>query len=256
MITPALPSSRPTRVRHTKADDKADDKADIKADTKVETSGTAVSRDESTTAWALAAGGGDADATDRFVRSLHRDVVRYVAHLSADPQAADDLAQDTFLRALGSLHRFEGRSSARAWLLSIARRAVIDSHRYAAARPRLCDTDDWTLVAERAQPTGLPGFDDGIALLDLLDALPDERREAFVLTQMVGLPYAEAAEMSDCPVGTVRSRVARARATLVELLAAAETTVTDDAPALAAAPVAPAEAAPVVALAEPAVVAA
>ncbi|MFF0730255.1 sigma-70 family RNA polymerase sigma factor [Streptomyces chartreusis] len=253
MITPALPSSRPTRVRHTKADDETD----IKARDKVETTATAVSRDESTTAWALAAGGGDADATDRFVRSLHRDVVRYVAHLSADPQAADDLAQDTFLRALGSLHRFEGRSSARAWLLSIARRAVIDSHRYAAARPRLCDTDDWTLVAERAQPTGLPGFDDGIALLDLLDALPDERREAFVLTQMVGLPYAEAAEMSDCPVGTVRSRVARARATLVELLAAAETTVTDDVPALAEVPVAaPAEVAPVVALAEPAVVAA
>ena len=206
MITPALPSSRATRVRDTKADHTS----------------KAASCDESTTAWALAARGGDPDATDRFVRSLHRDVVRYVALLSADPQAADDLAQDTFLRALGSLHRFEGRSSARAWLLSIARRAVIDSHRYAAARPRLYDTDDWTLTAERAQPSGLPGFDDGIALLDLLDALPDERREAFVLTQMVGLPYAEAAEMSDCPVGTVRSRVARARATLVELLTEAE----------------------------------
>ncbi|MFH0517629.1 sigma-70 family RNA polymerase sigma factor [Streptomyces sp. M41] len=179
-------------------------------------------RDESTTAWALAARGGDPDAADRFVRSLHRDVVRYVAHLSADPQAADDLAQDTFLRALGSLHRFEGRSSARAWLLSIARRAVIDSHRYAAARPKLCDTDDWALLAERTQPTGLPGFDDGVALLDLLDTLPDERREAFVLTQLMGLPYAEAAERSDCPVGTVRSRVARARATLVGLLADAD----------------------------------
>jgi RNA polymerase sigma-70 factor (ECF subfamily) len=190
--------------------------------TKADHTSNTASWDEATTAWALAARGGDPDATDRFVRSLHRDVVRYVAHLSADPQAADDLAQDTFLRALGSLHRFEGRSSARAWLLSIARRAVIDSHRYAAARPRLCDTDDWTLMAERAQPTGLPGFDDGIALLDLLDALPDERREAFVLTQLVGLPYAEAAEMSDCPVGTVRSRVARARATLVELLTEAE----------------------------------
>ncbi|MBT2416279.1 sigma-70 family RNA polymerase sigma factor [Streptomyces sp. ISL-22] len=191
-------------------------------DTKADKTSRTASCDESTTAWALAARGGDPDAADRFVRSLHRDVVRYVAHLSADPQAADDLAQDTFLRALGSLHRFEGRSSARAWLLSIARRAVIDSHRYAAARPRMCDTDDWTLLAERAQPTGLPGFDDGIALLDLLETLPDERREAFVLTQLVGLPYAEAAEMSDCPVGTVRSRVARARATLVELLTEAE----------------------------------
>ncbi|MFC9843278.1 sigma-70 family RNA polymerase sigma factor [Streptomyces sp. NPDC060223] len=177
--------------------------------------------DESITAWALAARGGDPDAVERFVRALHRDVVRYVAHLSSDPQAADDLAQDTFLRALGSLHRFEGRSSARAWLLSIARRAVIDSFRHAAARPRLSDTRDWQLAMELAQPCDLPGFDEGIALLDLLAALPDERREAFVLTQLMGLPYAEAAELSDCPIGTVRSRVARARATMVALLAEA-----------------------------------
>ncbi|WP_411977887.1 sigma-70 family RNA polymerase sigma factor [Streptomyces phaeochromogenes] len=190
--------------------------------------------DESITAWAMAARGGDPDAVERFVRALHRDVVRYVAHLSADPQAADDLAQDTFLRALGSLHRFEGRCSARTWLLSIARRAVIDSFRYAAARPRLSDVQDWRLAVEHAQPHGLPGFDDGVALLDLLAALSDERREAFVLTQLMGLPYAEAAELSDCPVGTVRSRVSRARATLVELLAEA------DAPAASAVPVVPA----------------
>ncbi|MFD5429063.1 sigma-70 family RNA polymerase sigma factor [Streptomyces sp. NPDC127084] len=178
--------------------------------------------DESITSWALAARGGDADAVERFVRALHRDVLRYVAHLSGDPQSADDLVQDTFLRALGSLHRFEGRSSARAWLLSIARRAVIDSYRYAASRPRLHDVPDWQLAVELAQPRDLPGFDDGVALLELLAALPPERREAFVLTQMVGLPYAEAAALSGCPIGTVRSRVARARATLMELLAQAE----------------------------------
>ncbi|WP_443053756.1 sigma-70 family RNA polymerase sigma factor [Streptomyces sp. NBC_00670] len=180
--------------------------------------------DESTTAWALAARTGDPDAVDRFVRALHRDVLRFVAHLCADPQAVDDLAQDTFLRALGSLHRFEGRSSARSWLLSIARRAVADSFRHAAARPRLSDVPDWRPVVERAQPRGLPGFDDGVALLDLLATLPAERREAFVLTQLLGLPYAEVAEVSDCPVGTVRSRVARARAALLDLLAAAEST--------------------------------
>ncbi|MEU8032552.1 sigma-70 family RNA polymerase sigma factor [Streptomyces sp. NPDC049099] len=197
MITPVLPASR------TACD-------------------PAVSADESITAWALAARGGDADAVEHFVRALHRDVQRYVAHLCTDPQAVDDLAQDTFLRAISSLHRFEGRSSARAWLLSIARRAVIDSYRYAAARPRLSDVADWQLAVESAQPRDLPGFDDGIALLDLLACLPDERREAFVLTQLLGLPYAEAAELCDCPIGTVRSRVARARATLTALLEAAE----------------------------------
>ncbi|MFI5975447.1 sigma-70 family RNA polymerase sigma factor [Streptomyces sp. NPDC051452] len=193
MTTSALPTSRPR-------------------------SDTPAALDESITAWALAARGGDAHAVERFVGALHRDVQRYVAHLCGDPQAVDDLAQDTFLRALGSLHRFEGRSSARAWLLSIARRAVIDSYRYAAARPRLADVPDWQLAAELAQPCDLPGFDDGIALLDLLASLPDDRREAFTLTQLLGLPYAEAAEVSDCPIGTVRSRVARARATLMDLL--------------------------------------
>jgi RNA polymerase sigma-70 factor (ECF subfamily) len=177
------------------------------------------SSDESLTNWALAARHGDSAAVDHLMRALHRDVLRYVAYLCADPQAVDDLAQDTFLRALGSLHRFEGRSSARTWLLSIARRAVIDSYRRAAVRPRLSDVADWQLAVELAQPQGLPGFDDGVALLDLLAVLPDERREAFLLTQLLGLPYEEAAEFSNCPVGTVRSRVARARATLVDLLA-------------------------------------
>lgn len=184
--------------------------------------GRSASADESITAWALAARGGDSVAVDRFVRALHRDVIRYVAHLCADPQAVDDLAQDTFLRALGSLHRFEGRSSARTWLLAIARRAVADSIRHTAARPRPADLPDWEPAAELAQPRGLPGFDDGVALLELLAGLPEERREAFVLTQLLGLPYAEAAALSNCPVGTVRSRVARARATLLALLAAAE----------------------------------
>ncbi|SOD75815.1 RNA polymerase sigma-70 factor, ECF subfamily [Streptomyces sp. 1222.2] len=178
--------------------------------------------DESITAWALAARGGDPEAVERFVGALHRDVQRFVAHLCADPQAVDDLAQDTFLRALGSLHRFEGRCSARTWLLSIARRAVTDSFRHAAARPRLSDVPDWRLAVEHAQPRGLPGFDDGVALTDLLGALPEERREAFVLTQMLGLSYEDAAGLTGCPIGTVRSRVARARATLVALLAAAE----------------------------------
>ncbi|WP_327167443.1 sigma-70 family RNA polymerase sigma factor [Streptomyces subrutilus] len=174
--------------------------------------------DAEVTLLALAARDGDPVKTDRFVRALHRDVWRYVAYLSADPQAADDLAQDVFLRALTGLHRFEGRSSARTWLLSIARRTVVDSLRHAAARPRLSDRCDWQAAAEQAQPHGIPGFEDGIALAELLAAIPAERREAFVLTQLLGLPYAEAATAIGCPIGTVRSRVARARTCLVALL--------------------------------------
>ncbi|SDE58921.1 sigma-70 family RNA polymerase sigma factor [Streptomyces griseoaurantiacus] len=180
------------------------------------------SADASATAWALAARGGDPDAADHFVRALHGDVLRYVAHLSGDPQTAHDLTQDTFARAFGSLHRYEGRASARTWLLSIARRAVADSLRRAAVRPRIADAVDWQTAVERSQPSGLPGFDEGVALLDLLESLPDERREAFVLTQVVGLSYEETAGFVGCPVGTVRSRVNRARATLELLLQEAE----------------------------------
>ncbi|WP_435973090.1 sigma-70 family RNA polymerase sigma factor [Streptomyces sp. Qhu_M48] len=179
--------------------------------------------DAATTLLALAARDGDPVKTDLFVRALHPDVWRYVAYLSADRQAADDLAQEVFLRALPALPRFEGRSSARTWLLSIARRTVVDSLRHAAARPRLSDRDDWQAEAEHTQPRGLPGFEDGIALAELLAAIPAERKEAFVLTQLLGLPYAEAAETIGCPVGTVRSRVARARASLVDLLRGEET---------------------------------
>ncbi|GAA2282134.1 RNA polymerase sigma factor [Streptomyces ruber] len=175
--------------------------------------------DETITDWALAAADGDSEAVDRFVRALQRDVRRYVAYLAGDAQAADDLAQDTFLRALTALHRFEGHSSARVWLLSIARRVVADSLRLAARRPRTVGTTDWEGAAERAQPTGLPGFEEGVALMQLVDSLPRDRREAFVLTQLYGLPYAEAAEVARCPVGTVRSRISRARLNLVAMMA-------------------------------------
>ncbi|MGZ0145939.1 sigma-70 family RNA polymerase sigma factor [Kribbella sp. WER1] len=176
--------------------------------------------DETSTRLALAARSGDLEALDAFVRAVHRDVRRYVAHLSADPHAADDLTQETFLRALKSLHRFEGRSPARTWLLAIARRTVADDLRRKAARPRISQ-QDWQFAAEQSQPRDLPGFEDRIALAELLDALPVDRREVFVLTQLAGVPYAQTATRLGCPIGTVRSRVARARTDLANLLSTA-----------------------------------
>lgn len=179
-------------------------------------------RDQQITAWALAARDGDADAVEHFIRATHLDVRRFVVHLSADVHGADDLTQETYLRALAGLPRFAGRSCARTWLLSIARRAVADRYRAAAARPRIVDTTDWRAVAERAQPAGLPGFEEGVALLELLATLDAPRREAFILTQLLGLPYADAASATGCPVGTVRSRVSRAREHMTALLRTAD----------------------------------
>lgn len=174
--------------------------------------------DAEISAFALAAAKGDRDAPQRFISCTQRELWRFLAHLD-NPATADDLAQETYLRALRSLHTFSGDSSARTWLLSIARHVLIDQIRRAQARPRHAALDDWHSTVERTQPTGLPGFDDGIALADLLTHLEVDRRAAFVLTQITRLSYAEAAQVCGCPVGTIRSRVARARDDLISLLA-------------------------------------
>ena len=165
------------------------------------------------TALALAAGRGDRRALEDFVRVTQRDVWRYLAHLR-DVQRADDLTQETYLRAIRSLPSFAGRSSARTWLLSIARKVAIDELRAAAVRPQSSGHDDWVAEADRAAaPTNRH---DGLVELQLLlDHLDPDRRDALVLTQLLGLSYAEAADVMGCRIGTVRSRVARARDDLV-----------------------------------------
>ncbi|SER10762.1 sigma-70 family RNA polymerase sigma factor [Actinokineospora terrae] len=171
--------------------------------------------DDEVTRWALRARTGDRDALERFVRATQRDVWRFVAHL-ADVSLADDLAQETFARALTSLRGFAGRSSAKTWLLVIARRVVVDQIRMAKARPRLAAGVVWEHEADRLGAT--TGFEGVVELNVLLDALDPDRREALVLTQVLGLSYAESAEIAGCPVGTIRSRVARARDDLIRAM--------------------------------------
>jgi RNA polymerase sigma-70 factor (ECF subfamily) len=158
----------------------------------------------------IAAQDGDPAAFDRFVRLTIDDVTPYCRYLG-DVDHVDDLVQDTYLRALRSLHTYRGDSEARRWLLTIARRACAD----AIGR------------RQRSQRTELTRRDhrDHTAAVDvelLLDELPDEQRQAFVLTQLLGYRYDEAAEVCDCPVGTIRSRVARARSLLADAVTASE----------------------------------
>jgi RNA polymerase sigma-70 factor (ECF subfamily) len=154
-----------------------------------------------------------------LVRATQADVWRLCAAL-VDRGSADDLTQETYLRALGSLARFEGRSTVRTWLLSIARRTCADALR-ARRRRRLTlvrDDADLEAMASVAAPDDADRIGQRAAVDDLLARLDPDRREAFVLTQLSGLSYAEAAEVAGCPVGTIRSRVARARADLVAAL--------------------------------------
>ncbi len=160
---------------------------------------------------------GDPVATAALVRATQSDVWRLCAALG-DRQSADDLTQETYLRAFGALHRFEGRSSLRTWLLSIARRVCADAVR-ARRRRRLALVREDADLEALARGDGADRVGEGAVVSDLLGRLDADRREAFVLTQLLGLPYAEAAEVAGCPVGTIRSRVARARADLVDALA-------------------------------------
>ncbi len=160
---------------------------------------------------------GDPLAAAALVRATQSDVWRLCAALG-DPGSADDLTQETYLRAFAALHRFEGRSSVRTWLLSIARRVCADAVRSRRRRRLTLARDDVDLTGVPASG-GADPIGEGAGVRDLLARMEPDRREAFALTQLLGLSYAEAAEVVGCPVGTIRSRVARGRADLIDSLA-------------------------------------
>lgn len=181
--------------------------------------------DQQVTELALAAGRGDRDALTEFIQATQDDVWRLLAHLGGR-DIADDLTQETYLRVLGALPRFAARSSARTWLLSLARRVWVDNIRHDMARPRKSATEYEdvadTISVPRDRSTTWTEWIDARALLD---ALPDDRREALILTQVLGYTYDEAAKIAGVRVGTIRSRVARARK---ELITAANRTENKD----------------------------
>jgi len=173
---------------------------------------TASSDDEAVTELALAAARGNARALEAFIKATQQDVWRFVTYLS-DAGNADDLTQETYLRAIGAIERFSGRSTARTWLLAIARRVVADHIRYAQARPRSAPGADPEHVLNGDRHAR--GFEDLVEVTTMIASLTTEQREALLLTQLLGLPYADAAAVCGCPVGTIRSRVARARDALL-----------------------------------------
>lgn len=163
----------------------------------------------------LEAQAGDRRAFEQFIAETQADVWRTCRYLG-DLRDADDLAQETYERAVGSLHRYRREGPAKAWLLTIARRVCVDhTRRQQRRRRRDARAMDEALAGGGLGSVIAPDDAGRLALDAMIDHLDDDRRAAFVLTQVLGLQYAEAADILGCPIGTVRSRVARARIDLI-----------------------------------------
>jgi RNA polymerase sigma-70 factor (ECF subfamily) len=162
----------------------------------------------------------DRSAEDR--RAFKRELTDVVPHLRAfarglcgRPDMADDLVQETLLKAWAAQERFEPGTSMRAWTFVILRNAYLTDMRRNRFRGEYDET-----VAERIL-TAPAGQEEPIHLSDMhraLLTLPPERREALLLVGTGGFSYEEAANICGCAVGTIKSRVGRARAALTAMI--------------------------------------
>lgn len=161
-----------------------------------------------------AAAGGDAAFKDELTAVIPH-LRAFARGLCGRPDMADDLVQETMVKAWAARERFQPGTSMRAWTFVILRNAYLTEMRRNRFRG---DYDE--LVAERilVQPAGQ---EDPVHLSDMrraLMTLPAERREALLLVGAGGFSYEEAAEICGCAVGTIKSRVGRARSTLNDML--------------------------------------
>lgn len=158
---------------------------------------------------------GDREALERFVAATQHDVMALCRYLG-DADNADDLAQEAYQRAFASLHRFRATGPAKHWLLTITRRTCADATRRRTRRRRV----ERRVAGLALDDAGVP-VSDRTEVEELLHELDDDRRAAFVLTQLNGLRYEDAAELLGVPVGTIRSRVSRAREQLLDAVRSA-----------------------------------
>ncbi|MGB0209680.1 MAG: RNA polymerase sigma factor [Ilumatobacteraceae bacterium] len=161
-----------------------------------------------------AAQSGDRGALSALITQIEPDIRRLVL-LLGDADATDDLVQDAMERIISGLDRFRGDGPFLNWVRQITRWTCADSaRRRARIRHRDAQLARDTVTAE----TPVAESSGATELGELIEGLDGDRRDAFIATQILGLSYAEAAAVLDCPIGTVRSRVARARVDLISQL--------------------------------------
>ena len=154
--------------------------------------------------------------------AIEAELVELVPHLRAfartfhrDPSRADDLVQETILKAWENAEKFQEGTSIRAWAFTILRNTFLSERRKLGREVEDVDEVFSATLAEQ------PVHDDRMQFQDFKEALnqlSDDHREALVLVGAAGFSYEEVAEMCGCKLGTVKSRVNRARARLAELM--------------------------------------
>ena len=155
---------------------------------------------------------GDLDAFSDLVRRYQGHVWRLARQLVRDDGVADDVTQDAFVRAYRFLPRYRGESKFSTWLFSIARNCALDELRRVERRRRLSGALETPQM--RAPDHGVR-----LEVAEALSTLPRELLEPVVLIDMFGTSYAEVALIVGVPLGTIKSRVHRARELLAHALA-------------------------------------
>ncbi len=158
---------------------------------------------------------GDEEALIRLYRRRRQDVYRYAYTMSRSTTLAEDAMHDAFINIIERANRFDPeRGSVRAWLIGCVRYRLLDRLRETAGvvdeAVEITDELDLADLVDRYQST--------VALHAAISELPPKYREVLVLCELEELSYAEVAGLLDCPIGTVRSRLARARKLLVAML--------------------------------------
>lgn len=145
----------------------------------------------------------------------HLDLLYRVGlRLTGDPAAAEDLVQETMLKALRAWSSFRPGSNARAWLVTILRNQFINGYRKRKRAPARVDVEAIPEIADPDRPDPEGDFFAAIVddeVIEAIEALSDDFREVVLLSDLEGLPYAEVAATLSIPIGTVKSRLFRAR---------------------------------------------
>ena len=164
---------------------------------------------------------GDKGAFDLLVLKYQHKIVNLVMRYVRDPELALDITQEAFIKAYRALPRFRGDSAFYTWMYRIA---VNTAKNHLAAQRRrpmdveldLQDPEQYDLHAKLKETDTPEGLTLGNELKEIVEraiaALPEDLRTAIILRELEGMSYEEIAQTMDCPVGTVRSRIFRARA--------------------------------------------